>query len=116
MWPLKCPKKTTTTTTTTTMKIQDESVTTTTVSTKSVSASGSTCHHCFCLVTKLMRKLKRPNQRRTLHQANRLYDPLSYSLNFDSTGCGNLILDDDYYKFYAFSSRFVANPRTSCPI
>ncbi|KAE9615668.1 hypothetical protein Lalb_Chr04g0257791 [Lupinus albus] len=44
------------------------------------------------------------------------YDPLSYSLHFDTIGCGSL-LDEDYYKFYAFSTRFVAtNPKTSCSI
>ncbi|XP_024932582.3 uncharacterized protein LOC112492622 [Ziziphus jujuba] len=93
----------------------------------SASASSSSSSHCSC-VSKLVRKLKR--NFRTLgsgltitsttpHQAGSKYlqcryDPLSYSLNFDSSGsgCGNL--DEDYYHFYAFSSRFVANP-TSCP-
>ncbi|KAJ1387320.1 hypothetical protein SESBI_40060 [Sesbania bispinosa] len=121
MWPLNSQKNTTSSTT---MKMSHKSATTTsaTVQTKSV-ASTSTCQ-CCCLVTKLMRKLKRRS--RTLRPAASAsrqssfqcrYDPLSYSLNFDTTGCGSL-LDEDYYKFYAFSSRFVANPTTSssCPI
>ncbi|KAH7545660.1 hypothetical protein FEM48_Zijuj01G0117000 [Ziziphus jujuba var. spinosa] len=84
----------------------------------SASASSSSSSHCSC-VSKLVRKLKR--NFRTLgsgltitsttpHQAGSKYlqcryDPLSYSLNFDSSGsgCGNL--DEDYYHFYAFSSR-----------
>ncbi|KAJ0018817.1 hypothetical protein Pint_12128 [Pistacia integerrima] len=42
------------------------------------------------------------------------YDPLSYSLNFDTTGSGSLLDDEDYYyKFYAFSSRFVATSKPS---
>ncbi|KAF5733573.1 hypothetical protein HS088_TW16G00013 [Tripterygium wilfordii] len=40
------------------------------------------------------------------------YDPLSYSLNFDTTsGVGSLSDDVDYYQFCAFSSKFVANQR-----
>ncbi|KAK7260479.1 hypothetical protein RIF29_26556 [Crotalaria pallida] len=111
------------------MKMQHESATTTTttpsatIPTKSLSNTSSICN-CCCVVAKLMRKLKRRS--RTLKPSSSTssrqgsfqccYDPLSYSLNFDSTGCGSL-LDEDYYKFYAFSSRFVAsNPRTSCSI
>ncbi|GFS44828.1 hypothetical protein Acr_00g0092240 [Actinidia rufa] len=42
------------------------------------------------------------------------YDPLSYSLNFDPTGSGNLADDND--RFYAFSSRFVATSKGNiCP-
>ncbi|KAL1833870.1 hypothetical protein ACET3Z_003521 [Daucus carota] len=44
------------------------------------------------------------------------YDPLSYSLNFDVSACGNLSDDEDYYyRFYAFSSRFAATSSTACP-
>ncbi|XP_061360475.1 uncharacterized protein LOC133304454 [Gastrolobium bilobum] len=109
------------------MKKQHESATTptstiATVPAKAEAATTSTCH-CCCLVTKLMRKLKRRSRSRTLRPSSASrqgsfqcrYDPLSYSLNFDTSGCGSL-LDEDYYKFYAFSSRFVANTRTSCPI
>lgn len=118
MWPLTSQKNTTTTTTTT-VKMSHESVTTTTaVARKSM---ASTCH-CCCLVTKLMRKLKsrrsrklRPTSASRQGSFQCRYDPLSYSLNFDSTGCGSL-MDEDYYKFYAFSSRFVSNPRVSCPV
>ncbi|TKY59676.1 hypothetical protein E2542_SST16769 [Spatholobus suberectus] len=113
MWPLSSQKNSTTT-----VKMQQESATTTVaVPTKSL---VSTCR-CCCLVTKLMRKLKRRGRTLRPKSASRQgsfqcrYDPLSYSLNFDSTGCGSL-MDEDYHKFYAFSSRFVANPRTSCPV
>lgn len=87
------------------------SATTTTVSTNS--SSSSNC----CGLSKLMRKLKKRSK--MLHQASRQsslqcrYDPMSYSLNFDRTGSGDFV-DDDYYKFYAFSSRFVAAPRADC--
>ncbi|KAL3019994.1 hypothetical protein AAZX31_05G121200 [Glycine max] len=112
MWPLRSQKNSTTT-----VKMQHESATTNTVATKSLI---STCH-CCCLVTKLMTKLKRRGRTLRPKSASRQgsfqcrYDPLSYSLNFDTTGCGSL-MDEDYYKFYAFSSRFLANPRTPCPI
>ncbi|BAT94365.1 hypothetical protein VIGAN_08096400 [Vigna angularis var. angularis] len=68
----------------------------------------SACH-CCCLVMKLMRKLKRRGRTLRPKSVSRQgsfqcrYDPLSYSLNFDSTGCGSL-MDEDYYKFYTFSS------------
>lgn len=113
MWPLCSQKNNTTTTITTT------TTPTTMPSTKSLADTTSSTCNCCCVVTKLMRKLKRRS--RTLsasrHGSSKCcYDPLSYSLNFDTTGCGSL-LDEDYYKFYAFSSRFVAsNPRTSCPV
>ncbi|KAK8626563.1 hypothetical protein V6N13_134204 [Hibiscus sabdariffa] len=42
------------------------------------------------------------------------YDPLSYSLNFDTSGNGSTIDDEDYHHLYAFSSRFAANPRRPC--
>ncbi|KAK7399804.1 hypothetical protein VNO78_10996 [Psophocarpus tetragonolobus] len=101
------------------MKMQHESgsSSTATVATKSL---VSTCH-CCCLVTKLMRKLKRrgrivrPKSGTRQGSFQCRYDPLSYSLNFDTTGCGSL-KDEDYYKFYAFSSKFLPNPTTSsCP-
>ncbi|PON49081.1 hypothetical protein PanWU01x14_232410 [Parasponia andersonii] len=116
MWPLWWPKNTFTT------KRHGETVTTATTASTAISScnSFSTSSHCPCL-TKMMRKLKKharmiglaPSQQASTLQCS--YDPLSYSLNFDdtSTGCRNL-LDEDYYQFCAFSSRFVANPRT-CP-
>ncbi|KAL2343626.1 hypothetical protein Fmac_004911 [Flemingia macrophylla] len=116
MWPLSSQKKNTT------VKMRHESdfaaaATTTTTVVVPTKSMVSTCH-CCCLVTKLMRKLKRRGHaksasRQGLFQCR--YDPLSYSLNFDSTGCGTIV-DEDYYKFYAFSSRFVANPRTPCTL
>ncbi|XP_057419348.1 uncharacterized protein LOC130713593 [Lotus japonicus] len=121
MWPL-CSKNTTTTSSTT-MKMQHEPAATVPPKSSSAAAAITTSKcHCCCLVTKLVRKLKRRSRstprpvsasRQGSFQCR--YDPLSYSLNFDTTGCGTL-LDEDYYKFYAFSSRFVANPRTSCPV
>ncbi|OIW00662.1 hypothetical protein TanjilG_09631 [Lupinus angustifolius] len=110
------------------MKTQHESTTittttSTTIATKSLADTTSSTCNCCCVVTKLMRKLKRRSSR-TLRPSTATrqgsfqccYDPLSYSLNFDTTGCGSL-LDEDYYKFYAFSTRFVAtNPKSSCPI
>lgn len=93
----------------------NRSCTTTTTTTSST--------QCSCSLAKLvMRKLKK--QSRLLRTANRQssrlkcrYDPLSYSLNFDTSGCGSLIDEDYYSRFYAFSSRFVANGSgtTSCP-
>lgn len=83
---------------------------------------GNSGCDCCCLLTKLMRRLKSRRRSRSLRSASRQgsfqcrYDPLSYSLNFDdgTGGCGGSLLDDDYYKFYAFSSRFVVpNPRAS---
>ena len=82
-------------------------------------ARNASSSHCSCLA-KLVKKLKRRSKglRATTSRQSSFqcrYDPLSYSLNFDSTGCGSL-LDEDYHHFYSFSSRFVANPRlTSCP-
>lgn len=75
--------------------------------------------HCYCL-TKLVRKLRR-YRRRSLRSTRRLssfqcrYDPMSYSLNFDTSGSGSCFLDEDYHRFCSFSSRFVVKPRTSTP-
>ncbi|KAF3450014.1 hypothetical protein FNV43_RR06093 [Rhamnella rubrinervis] len=90
---------------------------------KSGAASNSSPTHCSC-VSKLVRKMKKHVQvfiggvAGTTTSSSSYsssfqcrYDPLSYALNFDTSGCG---LDEDYYQFYAFSSRFVAHP-TSCP-
>ncbi|KAG8385100.1 hypothetical protein BUALT_Bualt03G0006300 [Buddleja alternifolia] len=82
--------------------------------TENTSSSASCCTG----LSKLMRRLKK-RSKLTLHTASRQssfqcrYDPLSYSLNFDRSGSGD-VADEDYYKFYAFSSRFVATPRTDC--
>ena len=41
------------------------------------------------------------------------YDPMSYSLNFDGGACSKLPDDEDYYfRFYAFSSRYVTTSIT----
>lgn len=88
-----------------------------TAATATSSAAGSSSSNC-CGLSRLMRKLKKHSK--MLQPASRQssslqcrYDPLSYSLNFDTTGSGDFA-DDDYYKFYAFSSRFVAAPRNEC--
>ncbi|KAK3015084.1 hypothetical protein RJ639_007471 [Escallonia herrerae] len=80
-------------------------------STSSVAQNNSSSRppHLCCLF-KLLTKLKKHGRmlRATgRHSSSRLqcrYDPQSYSLNFDTSGCGSL-LDEDYYRFYAFSSR-----------
>lgn len=93
--------------------------TTTTTTTTTTTETASTSNCCGGL-SKLMRRLKK-RSKIMLHPASRQssfqcrYDPLSYSLNFDKTGSGDFA-DEDYYKFYAFSSRFVAAPTTThCP-
>ena len=106
-----------------TTKRQGEAATdaTTVASAASSCNSFSTSSHCPACLTKLVRKLKKQARIISLVPSRQAsfecrYDPLSYSLNFDdtSTGCRNNLLDEDnYYKFCAFSSRFVANPRTS---
>ncbi|XP_054776310.1 uncharacterized protein LOC129284844 [Prosopis cineraria] len=123
MWSLWCPKVTSPSTAA--VKMEEESATAATAAASIASSTGSSRCSCCCLVTKLVRKLKRRRHSKRLRSASRQgsfqcrYDPLSYSLNFDDGrgGCGSL-LDEDYYKFYAFSSRFVANPQrsSSCPI
>ncbi|XP_028759234.1 uncharacterized protein LOC114718141 [Neltuma alba] len=122
MWPLWCPR--TTSSSSAAVKAEEEPATTAAAAAISAGSSSSRCN-CCCLVTKLMRKLKRRRRSKPLRSSSRRgsfqcrYDPLSYSLNFDDgrSGCGSL-LDEDYYKFYAFSSRFAANPQrsSSCPI
>ncbi|CAI9782238.1 unnamed protein product [Fraxinus pennsylvanica] len=78
-------------------------------------ASTSNC----CGLSNLMRRVLRKRSK-MLHSTSRQssfqcrYDPLSYSLNFDTNGSTSNLLDEDYYKFYSFSSRFVATPRTDC--
>ncbi|XVE48464.1 hypothetical protein DITRI_Ditri01bG0004400 [Diplodiscus trichospermus] len=73
---------------------------------------------CACL-TRIVRKVKKQSKemvsgagasRQSSFQCR--YDPLSYSLNFDRSGCGNAVDDEEYYQFYAFSSRFTVNPRS----
>ncbi|CAL5213859.1 unnamed protein product [Lathyrus oleraceus] len=102
--------------TSTTMKIKGGSIT---MATKSVATTrSSSSSSCCCLMAKLMRKLlmKRSHSRIRQGSFQCCYDPLSYSLNFDTSDCGSLLDEDYYYKFCAFSSRFVANPTTSCHV
>ena len=98
-------------------KCYGESADTAAAKASSTASAAATCSttHCHGL-KRLVRKVKR--QRRMLRRwATRpssgscKYDPLSYSLNFDSSGWGSF-LDGDYYLFHAFSSRFMANPTT----
>ncbi|KAG6392180.1 hypothetical protein SASPL_146391 [Salvia splendens] len=72
---------------------------------ETASVATSSSSNC-CGLSRLMKRLKKRSRQPAL-QCH--YDPLSYSLNFDSGGSGDF-LDEDYYKFYAFSSRFVAAP------
>ncbi|XP_021300303.1 uncharacterized protein LOC110428719 [Herrania umbratica] len=92
----------------------------TTGRTSSLGKNGTarSCCNCRCLA-RFMRKVKKQSKemvrsagasRQSSFQCR--YDPLSYSLNFDRSGCGSSVDDEDYYQFYAFSSRFVANPRS----
>ncbi|CAI9783540.1 unnamed protein product [Fraxinus pennsylvanica] len=82
-----------------------------------VSSENASTSNC-CGLSNLMRRVLKKRSK-MLHSTSRQssfqcrYDPLSYSLNFDTSGSGNL-LDEDYYKFYSFSSRFAATPRTDC--
>ncbi|KAK4399542.1 hypothetical protein Sango_1429700 [Sesamum angolense] len=101
------------TTSATTSRRGDRATATTSDSSSRTDNASTNC----CGLSNLMRRLKKRSK--MLHPASRQsslqcrYDPLSYSLNFDTSGSGDL-LDEDYYKFYAFSSRFVAAPRTDC--
>ncbi|XP_030550086.1 uncharacterized protein LOC115755001 [Rhodamnia argentea] len=111
---------------TTTTTVGDVSVSRSTANAASLSLSSSPCaastspvssarSSCCCLA-RLVVKLKKWNRMLLRHHSkNRhssfqcLYDPLSYSLNFDGSGKGSMLdqEDEDYYRFYAFSSRFV---------
>ncbi|XP_027088130.1 uncharacterized protein LOC113783703 [Coffea eugenioides] len=98
-------------------KITSISSTNTTTCSSSSASDHNPSSNC-CGLSRLMRKLKK--QRKMLCSTSRQssfqcrYDPMSYSLNFDTTGSGSIV-DEDYYKFYAFSSRFVATtPRNDC--
>ncbi|KAL7131331.1 hypothetical protein ABFS83_13G190100 [Erythranthe nasuta] len=79
--------------------------TTTTTSNNSTRTEAAASNNC-CGLSKLIRRIKK---RTKMLQ----YDPLSYSLNFDTTASGDFT-DEDYYKYYAFSSRFVATPTIDC--
>ncbi|KAL8513205.1 hypothetical protein ACS0TY_019419 [Phlomoides rotata] len=80
-------------------------------STTTTSRRGGSC----CGLSRLIRRLKKrskmlqPSSRQPSFQCR--YDPLSYSLNFDRSGSADFV-DEDYYKYYAFSSRFVATSTT----
>uniref|UniRef100_B9GVF8 Uncharacterized protein n=1 Tax=Populus trichocarpa TaxID=3694 RepID=B9GVF8_POPTR len=79
---------------------------------KTVENIGST-QNCFCgCLTKLLKKLKKRGRVIRAAAASRQssfqcrYDPLSYSLNFDTSGH-----DEDYYHFCAFTSSWVVVPK-----
>lgn len=118
MWLLWWPKNTCTT------KSGGErgaaSATTTSPATTGRTSSGSKngTSSCFCTcLARIVRKVKKQSKemggasRQSSFQCR--YDPLSYSLNFDRSGCESAVDDEDYYQFYAFSSRFVAKPSSS---
>lgn len=111
MWLLWLPKCTSTTTKT------SEGVTSTASITTMVDKSRQEC--CCGSLQKMLKKLKKQVKMLRATSASKQssfqcrYDPLSYSLNFDTSGYGSLEKDQDYYQFCAFSSRFVGNPRAS---
>ncbi|KAF8102932.1 hypothetical protein N665_0190s0049 [Sinapis alba] len=92
----------------------------TTVTKKKPDVSTPRPNCCVTCLARLIRKLKRKGRllvsataARSRRQASSLqcrYDPMSYSLNFDGGACGTLPDEEDYYfRFYAFSSRYVTN-------
>lgn len=108
IWLLWCPKNSCTT----------KSRGATGRSSASSKTSGVKNGCCCRVLVKILRKVKKQSKemvrsagasRQSSFQCR--YDPLSYSLNFDRSGCGSAVDDDVYYQMYAFSSRFAANPR-----
>ncbi|EEF38743.1 uncharacterized protein LOC8289504 [Ricinus communis] len=105
MWLLWLPKCISTTTS----KIASANNTASTVSPAAATAAASTTmvddngQHCRCGgLTKVIKKLKRQGRMIRAATASRQssfqcgYDPLSYSLNFDTSGCGSMMDDRDY--------------------
>ncbi|KAL1205270.1 hypothetical protein V5N11_011553 [Cardamine amara subsp. amara] len=93
-----------------------KTATATTVTKSDVPTSPPNC--CVTCLARLIRKLKRKgrlllatrDRRRQGSSLQCRYDPMSYSLNFDGGACGALADEEDYYyRFYAFSSRYVTN-------
>ncbi|XP_010449272.1 PREDICTED: uncharacterized protein LOC104731545 [Camelina sativa] len=90
---------------------------TTTVTKKKSEVPTPPPNCCVTCLVRLIRKLKRKGKlllattaRRQGRSLQCRYDPMSYSLNFDEGACGSLPGDEDYYfRFYAFSSRYVTN-------
>ncbi|KAJ6342002.1 hypothetical protein OIU77_023183 [Salix suchowensis] len=97
----------------------DTTATTKATTSKIVEKSSGSTQTCFCgCLTKLLKLRKRRRMLRAATASRQSsfqfrYDPLSYSLNFDTSGCGGMLDDEDYYQFCAFTSRFVANPSRS---
>ncbi|KAJ8765997.1 hypothetical protein K2173_020513 [Erythroxylum novogranatense] len=92
-----------------------------TANTNTSAGENNTQQRCCCgWLMKIVKKLKKQGRMLRAATTNRQssfqcrYDPLSYSLNFDTSERGSLLDDEDYYQFCAFSSRFVANPRANC--
>ncbi|KAK6931909.1 hypothetical protein RJ641_001533 [Dillenia turbinata] len=81
-----------------------------------------------CCITKLVKKLKKhcrimlrcpTSSHHQRHKSSKFqcsYDPMSHALNFDTSGCGGLLDNDDDHHFYAFSPKFVATPAAPSPI
>ncbi|KAF9685681.1 hypothetical protein SADUNF_Sadunf03G0079600 [Salix dunnii] len=95
---------------TTTKSVDVDTIATTS---KMVENIGST-QNCFCgCLAKLLKKLKKRGRGIRAAAASRQssfqcrYDPLSYSLNFDTSACGSMLDDEDYYHFCAFMSSWV---------
>ncbi|KAF9689506.1 hypothetical protein SADUNF_Sadunf01G0099100 [Salix dunnii] len=98
----------------------DTTATTKATSSEIVEKSAGSTQTCFCgCLTKLLKKLRKRGRMLRTATASRQssfqfqYDPMSYSLNFDTSGYGGMLNDEDYYQFCAFTSRFVANPSRS---
>ncbi|KAK3188982.1 hypothetical protein Dsin_028543 [Dipteronia sinensis] len=109
------PKSTTTTTTTTNGSCCCITAGSSSATTTSTTSSSSCVSKLVRKVKKQCRSLRATAVGRRQRSFECRYDPLSYSLNFDTSGCGNMLEDEDYYyHFCAFSSRYVANnPTTS---
>ncbi|KAJ0239314.1 Glucosamine 6-phosphate N-acetyltransferase [Hirschfeldia incana] len=99
-------------------RITDGKIAASTTVTKKPDVSTPRPNCCVTCLARLIRKLKRKGRllvsatadRRQASSLQCRYDPLSYSLNFDGGACGTLPDDEDYYfRFYAFSSRYVTN-------
>ncbi|CAH8345910.1 unnamed protein product [Eruca vesicaria subsp. sativa] len=99
-------------------QITDGKIAASTTVTKKPDVSTPRPNCCVTCLARLIRKLKRKGRllvsataaRRQASSLQCRYDPMSYSLNFDGGACGTLPDDEDYYfRFYAFSSRYVTN-------
>ncbi|KAJ4880965.1 hypothetical protein Rs2_38020 [Raphanus sativus] len=96
--------------------IPDAKISVSTTVTKKLDVPNPPPKCCITCLARLIRKVKSKGRlllsatasRRQQRSLQCRYDPMSYSLNFDGGACGTLADDEDYYfRFYAFSSRYV---------